>query len=602
MRPSQRRRQVVVLSVTAGAALVGLALEIAGAAPWLAVTTTVALATLAGAQRFSWGLSVAASVVGLLTGYTILIRVGYLLPVALDYQVAAGLFAVSAVAWVGLLRGRADLRVPAWPSWIVLLPSAALVTAMVIAVTVTNGTRVSWAMQNDAVWNTMTARFILADHGVSPDYASAAPLTPALIAGAIAPGRSTLDPSLWMQHDATRAAELWLLLILASMVLAGVVALSALSQLRPILRGVFSLFIALVPLTWFVAGNAIQFGFYNATIAIVLLLCAWLAWLAAPAARLAALTTLAMCTVSTLATWAPLAVIPVALAIVALVRAPRIWWRSLRGMRLLVAVLAAGGVVAYTVGFTLLDLLREGGSLAANGGIFTLGPRQVALTAVIALGAMVLGGVALRRWRDAVGVGIVIVSAAVGLGILLAQRRSLDDLWGYYPAKFSWLILVLLIVVAGAALFSLVARAPRWWAAAGWAVVAAASTIVLLAFPHPMDGALTAAWPTLVPSVGGRGEVTTELFSLSDPGQKNLVSSSVDDRFINGWLLQQQAIGPNDPLRAFAYTLDADDPDQLCEVAAVWGPGIVVHSPTPGLDGDLRAACPTAGITAVTDR
>lgn len=596
-----RRPQALGLLAVAVVALLGVVLEVVGAAPWLALASAAGIVVLTIGQRFSWTLAVALATAGMLCAYVVLLRLSYLIPIALEYQLALSVLLISGVGWGMLWRSRGSLRLPPWAAVAPLAPIVLLIAATVVAVAVTQGARVSWAMHGDAVWNLMTARFVLDDHGVSPGYASAAPLTPALLAAAMAPGRGALDPAAWLQHDATRAAELWLVLMLSSSILAGVVAVGALSKLRPLARGAAVLAVALVPLTWFGAGYAVQFGFYNATIALVLLLCSWIAWTAGPSARLASIVALALCVVAMLATWAPLAVIPAALVAVTTLGGGREWWRGLRRGRLAILVLSAAGVAGYVLAFTLPDLLREGGSLSADGGIFALGPRQVALTAFAALAATALGALLLRRRQAFTGVVVVVVSAGLALGYLLLQRRGLSEIWGYYPAKFGWLVCLLLTVVVGASLAALAERAVRRRGTLLALTVAGAVTLGLISVPLPSRDSLVSLWPTLVPALGGPEEVAAQLFAISDPREKNLVSSSPDDGFINGWLLQQQAANPHDTIRGFAYTLDATDPAQLCAVAGVWGRGVVVHSPNAALPAALRAGCPDAGITAVRD-
>jgi len=579
-------------------ALVGLVIELMGGAPWFAVFSAAAALALVLGQRLTWALSLALTTAAMLCAYAVLLRASYLIPVSLEHQLSLMLLIIAAVAWAIVWRSRTPLKLPPWRAAVWLLPVVALVLTMVVAVSTTAGTRVSWAMHSDAVWNIMTARVVLGDHGLNPDYASAAPLTPSLIAAAMAAGRSSLDFSGLLQHDVTRAAELWLLLMLASCVLAGVIASSALVRLGPLSRGLCTLFVAAIPLTWFVAGNSVQFGFYNATIALVLLLCAWIAWMAGSASRLASLVTLVLSGVATLATWAPLAVVPLSLAVFVALGSGLQWFS---GRRLLVVAVSVMGVASYALAVTLPDLLRDGGSLAADGGIFRLPPSHVALIVVAAVAATVLVGGLLRRWGALGGVVIVSASGGLVLGYLLVQRIGVANMWGYYPTKFGWLVCVLLIVIGATSLFAVLEKVRAKALVIALVVGTTVATVGLMAYPRPTNEALISAWPTLLPALGGDPEVLAQLFALSDPHQKHLVSSSADDRFINDWLLQQQATGPNDAIRAFAYTLVATDASQLCAVADVWGPGVIVHTPDAGLDARLQAACPAAGITAVAE-
>src|SRR5690606_16138257 len=158
-----------------------------------------------------------------------------------------------------------------------------------------------------------TARMMIGDGGLDADaHPNSSPLTAGLIALAAAPGRESA--SLMLEHDVTRMAQLWFLAALAGTVLAGLVGLRATQMASAGIRIGAAVVSALVASSWFVWGFALQFGFVNATIALVVMLAAWLAWLEARVAPILGSAVLSLAAVAMLATWAPLAAVPGVLA------------------------------------------------------------------------------------------------------------------------------------------------------------------------------------------------------------------------------------------------------------------------------------------------
>lgn len=594
---------VALLALTA----IGAVIQALGVAPWLLIAGAFALAWLVLVRWMPADVALAATLSGALAGYTVLIRVTPF--VGLDLGMVNGivLVLVSAAAGGVLWRTRRSRPAAAWrpaaPLLIGLAPVGAIILALLVAVVVSGGTRLTWALQNDAVWNTMTARFIWLDHGVTAARPNASPLTSALLAGSFAPGRSATQPLDLLQHDVTRQAELWLLLILVTCVLAGAVAFRSLDRLAPVARTIAVFAVACLPLGWYVAGYAIQFGFFNATVTVLLLLCAWIAWHSASTAPTRAVVILALVSVAVLATWAPIAALPVSLIVAVLATAGRAWWTTLP-RRLPVLIVSALAVAGYALGATLPDLLREGGALAAEGAMFALMPRQVLLVVGVTVTGVVAAAIVRRERRAALGVGVVVVAAGLVITFLMLQRRGLASLWGYYPAKFAWLVLILLLVILAVSLLGwATGRAPRVvLALLGSGLVVGALTSI----PSPTADALRALPSIVAPeAVGVDSETPLLLFSLSDPRDKTIIAqyglSTGAEQFVNGWLIQQGAMAAQDPIRAYAYVLDGTSAEQLCTVARLWGGGVTIRTLNADLVGAIGDTCPAEGITVVVD-
>jgi len=114
----------------------------------------------------------------------------------------------------------------------------------------------------------------------------------------------------------------------------------------------------------------------------------------------------------------------------------------------------------------------------------------------------------------------------------------------------------------------------------------------------PLPGGVGSALPlTQVALTEVRGADTVRsdrLFRIADDGSKTIVSrlgAPGEDAFVNGWLLQLQADSSADPIRAYSYSLDANDPVMLCEAAQTWGGPVVIETADPALEAELALAC-----------
>lgn len=595
----------LVLALLGGALLEGL-----GWVPWALVAVVGVLLVLTAAQRTSMPFAFAVATVFLLVGYTVMVRLYPSVPLPLDVKNRIVLLSVGFCVLFVLWRQRMPIRLPRRETMVtaglallpVLLPGAALFGVIDLS----GGVRASWAMHNDAIWNTVTARFIWADGGLNPaHHPNASPLTAALLAAAMAAGRSGVEPVGLLSHDVTRGAELWLVMTVISGVLAGLIALRSLRGVRNRYQAVAVAFASLIPLTWFVAGNAFQFGFYNGTVALLLLLSAWLAWLEVRASPLLATATLALATVALLATWAPLAAVTASLTGVAILSGLRTWWRMRSGWQLVQGGASVLAIPLYGLAVTVPDLKREGAALGADGGIFAISPTDLIVTAGVATGFFTLAAIALHRKHELVGAITVIGGGVTGLGYLLLQRAGHGNLWGYYPAKMAWLVMILLVVITAISIFSwLVLVSARTWSSLGIAGVAALVTLALMVQVPPNSATIAPALSIASPrGLSQPDDVTRLLFSLSNPAEKNLVirynKNSGHDLFVNGWLLQLQALSGEDPIRAYSYVLDGSDLGRVCAAVELWGGDVIVHTKSSSLNTELAGACENPRLKVV---
>ena len=602
----------VTLLVLAVVVIVGFVLDLAAITPWLLVATTLAVVALAMAQRMGWALASAGSLVVMFVTSVLLARLLQPIPVDLDVKSRLALITIAAACLTAMWFARRNLRVPsaaiARPVLAFVAPIAALAIVLIVIVTVSaqSGSRISWAMMNDAVWNTVTARFIADDGGLSASRSNASPLTALLLAVASSAGRGGITAGDLLLHDVTREAQLWLLLILVSSVMAGLIARAGLHTLRPLARGVASLAVACIPLSSFVIGYAFQFGFYNVTISLIVLLCSWIAWTNSRRSPLAGSVVLSASAIAMLSAWAPLAIVPIALAVGAVARAGSRWVLELRGARLVALVVATIAVPFYAVAVTLSDLLREGAALSADGGIFGFAAANYVLVMNATLIVLLLVAWRRRTWSDALGMGIVALAGGVGLVYLVAQRVKLEQPWGYYPIKYSWLLAMLMIIVLAVAMLSWTSGSSgklgmlRRTLVAGFTGFA---IVTLLNGPTLTEESVALPQSMVTGSGGISRDVVATLFAASDPKEFTVLALYSDhrseDQFANSWLIQQHSTDSLDPIRPYAYRLDGSNVNQICDLARLLPARLKVLTRSEALSAEVASSCSDLGVDVV---
>ncbi|WP_308796722.1 hypothetical protein [Agromyces silvae] len=610
----RRWRDLGVLALGSATLAGGAIAIVAGASPALLAGAAIAMLTVAFAQRASWTLSFAVAILTLLGVHTLIARFA---PVAgLEY----GAFATAAVVVVGLVavgvsallaRGR-GLRLPAAAD----LPiSIGVLSVPVLSLFYWVGAlgwgsqmRVGWILANDAVWNTMAARFIVVDGGIDPAaHPNPAPSTAALAASWMIPGRDAAAEML--RHDVAREAQLVLLVTLAAAVLAGLVAARSVRAAHPVVRVLAGVTGSAFVLGWYVLGFTAELGFLNAPIAVILLLACWVCWTDAPRSPILAAAGLLVAATLLLATWAPVVLVPLALGAMAL----PVFWQALvarRALAIAVFVVGIAQLVVYGVVVTLGDLRTTGGALAADGAAPPVEPRDVALVVALALVTTVL--VLLRRARtlglrrDAVGVLALLGAGGVGGGYLVLQRLGAGlGWWGYYPAKFAWLLCVLLLIVVLGLLLAVAsaARSPRRVALASIAALALVGLVVSGSLPLGGIRRVPAAVALATDAeYAKRGDAADRLFAIADGGPTiavRLTGDPASDALLNAWLLQAHSEDSSDPVRAYAYGLDTFDATSVCDAMQLWGGGVRLVTGDPLLADELGAVCPDAGYEVV---
>lgn len=490
----------------------------------------------------------------------------------------------------------------------ILIPAAAVVGITVLFLgwfQLSSVPHISFAMNGDAVWNTVTARFVVEDGGiVSARHPNPAPLTAELLASIDAPGRSLVPNQDLLLHDVVRQAQLWFVLLGVSSVLIMVLVAQCIRGASKRLTQIIALLSGLLPYTWFFSGFSFFFGFYNATIAILVLLAGWHAWLRAKTHPLLSLSLLSAASVILLATWAPLVVITGSLLVTLFIRQGLSYWFK-RSLTRVLILLSAGLIpLTYFALFSLADFRREGPALSVDGGIFELSPYLlVVLPLLIAL-------FTLMRWQEKYsqqsfwGALSIVIGGGIALGYLVWQRKETGQLWGYYPMKFSWLVSTLLILVLLTVLlqwvdFSKSILVKTFISLFG--ISAVIGGLMLCAKPLGLTEILSPLAVISSKGVGVNDEVVPEISQLA-AGEDLIVvvhygQNSQQDLFMNNWLLQLPVDRPDSLQRWYSYYLDGTDLGLVCKAQTDLKQPLQVETRDSSLKNRINQLCHNENIT-----
>lgn len=594
--------------------LLGAALSAGGLTIWPLVAATVtALAAWAG-QHTRWVVATSFSFAVTLLLIATAVRLYPLLGLGLSAGNTLVLTGLGLVGVVGLVLARGPLHGPSAEGWRTvglasILPALGGVVALVLSLG-SQGRFLSWAMNSDAIWNTVTARNLVNDGGLIPDlHPNSSPLTAALMALSFSPGRESTAAGDLLRHDVTREAEMWVIATLVAAFLAGFVVARSVDRNRLWLRLISTLVAGGVVISWYVAGFSFQYGFYNVMPSIALLFVSWLAWMETPRAPLWGTALQFVLTTVLLASWAPLAIVPLMLGSASIVQFALPSLRSATGAKRGLLAVVIVQMPVYAVFVSLDDLRRDVGSLSGGGAMAPVIPAILFLLVGAVMFAGSIGQAAPQSSHELLGVFTVSLGALVAYGYLGWQvRDAASKWWGYYPAKLVWFMSILLIVVFLAVAIGRISHgsASALRSAAGSLGVIIVVAAVMGSVPPSMQriGALLPV-ADIVRGMGAsaRDAVLPALFTLSTPGEKNVLArysaDPGDDYFVNGWLLQLPATSAQDPIRTHSYYLNATEPSQLCAMIDTWGGGVTVHTHDPVLESELRTSCPTLNYTVV---
>jgi hypothetical protein len=387
--------------------------------------------------------------------------------------------------------------------------------------------------------------------------------------------------------------------------------------------------LAALPLTWYFAGLAFAFGFFNSTVTLVILLVAWCLWLAqdeAPPLLVAGL--LSLTTVALLATWAPVAVIPAGLTILVLFRALRLILAapSVRGW--LLWVLVALPVPLYGLLVTLQDFGEQGDALAVEGGIPPMRTSHLFLVAGFATLVVLARCWQVRQWRLLGGLVTVLAASVALLAVLvfLNTRVGMPG-WGYYPIKAAWAVTSLLLLVGLSTLFAVLLDLKIYGVlqALGGMVGLVLVGVLMLQYSYQPVGVRNFLAPIEVLRSSGPASGPWRANILFDSYRRDhltilaledarwMVPDQVvpgdgrADRTANFWLLQVHP-GAGLPgsevndMRIHAYTLDPRSVPGICATMRDWNQPVEVLTVDWHLEQELRDYCPDLTFTVKVEQ
>jgi hypothetical protein len=604
MRDTSARRARLIAAAGMAAGTVGGALScLAGASPALLVIVALLTSIVCIAPRVGWALSLPVAIIGLLAVSVVLVRTAPLLGVDLLWAAVIGLVVVGLVSAAAVGAGHGPLQLPGRTACVVagaaLIVPVGFLVVTAVTVGLGAGMHVGWAMNNDAAWNTVSARLILADGGIASwSTPNPSPLANGLMALWYAPGRPEVGA---LRHDVERQTELLLLMTVLASTVAGVLTARSGVGRRAGVIAVGAVIGGLIPLSWFFSGYVIQFGFFNVVPVITVMLACWMLWAESLRRPVVATTGLLLGTMVLFASWAPVAALPAALALMAGVGG---WIRGARSIRTLVWAIGAAALLGgYVVLVTLPDLLRSGHALVADGGAPASTFIGFLKAVAIVVGIAGMGIFVRNRRREALGVAVLAsVSIAVAT-YLVIQRAGMPVPWGYYPAKFAWIVCIVFAVIGAAAAFAWVnSHWARSWGAMPVLLTTAGVALVIGATVTPVAPSFSAAFPLLevirpLETADHRSDL---LFGLSD-GERTIAARLSDepqaDAFANFWLLQLHSVSSDEEIRGFAYSLDSMDAEQICLAVATWDADVRVVTSDESLTSELDEACGELPIT-----
>jgi len=605
----------------AAALFIGFASWALRLTPWLLVVIVLCLVALALAQWTNLRVGISGALLGVLGGYAILVRLfpHFNVPLEVSSGVALLLLGLAAIALIALRAQQRQLLLPSVKfSFViaVILAGVLLIALAWVPWATSRGQGPIWAMHGDVVGQANHTRSIINNGGVNiAQNTNSAPLTAALLAIPIAIRGGASAGNL--ANIAAGSADIWIFALFATSILAALITWSQIKRRVNIwLKLAAVVAVGILPLTWYFAGFALQHGFHNSTLSLVMLLACWHIWLESPRLNPAiTIGLLSFGTVALLATWAPMALIPISLAALTLIFPLRrlAQQNTLTARAIAPLFLAALPMVLYALFVTLRDFAYEGDALALDGAIQIFPARHFVWVLVLVGLTTAIVSVVSRRNYVIWGLTATYVASLIGLAFLVRLRVSLglpfppqEDIgWGYYPIKMAWGIAMLLLIIGLAAALSWIVNSTRSIPLAGLAAiltVAVTGTLMLQVRPWPQLFTPLDILRSRVASPGQEPWRANIIFESDASGRPVIAVrySSLDhiDQFVNSWLLQAHNTPQDSSMEIFGYMrFDPEDLDQVCHAIVAWHRPVVVLSHDPALAGELQTLCPNADFT-----
>ena len=479
--------------------------------------------------------------------------------------------------------------------------------------------RFGWVMNGDALNNLGFADVLVRDNGITLDQSTySVPLSIALLATGLGSGSpSSGEARSVLELHLTAFSMVWVLLLAVLCVAVGVVCASLIP--RHLVRTVatISALGSLLPLTWFVTGLGVQWGYFNVDVVLPIVLAAWLVYLNSEQHPFVALICLVGFAILALAAWTPVAFLIVALGVVLAIRHVG-QFRRLRTRYLALLIAAILITLVFVFGFVNFPaVFSPNGELNATGAGYS-GFVNLWWVVPILSGVLVLTTIAVRR-RTLLPTTSGALSLLVGGGLTTALLVYLASGSGelfdaYYPKKFAWILLVLFGVVVLSFLLGSFADRVRPGVLAGIVVLALFAAVILPPGTWPEVVQRQPVVRVLGDYVRHEGESTVrEILKLTTAKHPTVLwqSGDPDEPILNEWLLLSHGgLANGDPKLItevgtpyFLYRASGRYTDPgvtgLCRILARLRPKTVVITANPAVESQLRSSCPETPATVI---
>lgn len=473
----------------------------------------------------------------------------------------------------------------------------------------------TWAMSGDSPTFVTQARDI-ANLGKTEIWNNAVPIPPALAAMAMISGRDSTLVAPTLEHDVTSYALVWILGIALSCWAAGavVVALLRTRKLPHWVLYVSGIGASVIPLTWFYAGYATWFGFFNSTIALCVLLMLVLAFINGRNHPLALLGVYFFSATTMFLVWSPLVIVPVSLGAFIFFSRFKTLWKTSNGDRVF-ALVGFVQLVGYALSQALPLLFATQGSSVPGSSLLALTGaaiyfRPIYLAAIYAGTAAALLFALWKRDKELMwGFLVMILGLLLGFGYMIYGSGQFSFPWLYYPSKFIWIGMMMLIPIAlGSVLAWLLPYFTKTWTLAAAVVAMALMSFIFFkataAWGH-INGGIEA--PTMVHQLlierevtaidqTANREVAAEIFALEKQDHLRFLwkSGNPSEEQINYWMLKMWSISDHGALRLgdFTYGIVERNLENLCGVLTQVNTTSELVTAEPDLKEQLAIACP----------
>ncbi len=606
------RSRAARIGAAAGAGVAAAAWAMLGFGVWPLILLATTFTFRALRSRVGWELAISGSVVVALAVPLVTLTISELLHFPTHGSLTLAWVAVTLGSGWATVRaiGRPTLGRGPGAATFVAMNAGGIVWWFVLAWARLFGASgaTAWAMQGDAPNYLNKARRIAEGHGVAGS--GVARLAQVHLAQSI--GTNGADGAAGaLAGDIGALALTWAVYIALMSLGFGALAWAIVTRFRgasPGLVLVATIVASLFALSWFVSGIAVEAGFLNAPLAIVVVTATLIAVLGAKQHPTFATGLLLALVILAISTWGPLAAAPAFSAAQVAPQALR------RGSARWAMAVAAGGLAAYLVWHRAAILWALRVTLTEPGSMERLPMKMLPITVVV---VAVLALVAARRVArsDLTALVAPAVGLVVALLVAVALAGNLWE-WPYYPRKCAWLATASLVVPVLALAFGWVGALvtePRMRRATLGALVGLVALGWTLTYfeqgPHLGDLARS---PVVEVVDGSFGDPERELVGddglISDDESVQILRRSglpyLQEWLVDSWVLRlRDPSTHNDrPIRRLAYGLKQDDIPQLCAIPAIVGAHVIVHTSDAGLAAEVAAHCGTIDASFVVDR